>query len=83
MEENLKTELDKISNKHQITIKSIFIKERIEQTSNAYEREYNSLLINLIEKSDKFEMANDKETENYIKELTKESKATFQNLLDS
>ncbi len=83
MEENLKTELDKISNKHQITIKSIFIKERMEQTTNSYKREYNALLVNLIEKSNEFGMVNNKEIENYIKELTKESKVTFQNLLDS
>jgi hypothetical protein len=83
MNENLKIELDTIFDTHQNTVKTIFIKEWLDQTKNAYEREYKALVVNLIKKSDEYNLVNNKEVEDYIQELSNESKTIFQNLLDS
>ncbi len=83
MNEKLKTELDTLSDSHQNVIKSTFIKERLEQTKNAYKREYDTLVNDLLKKSDEYGLVNAKDVENYIQELCEKSNLTFQNLLDS
>lgn len=82
MDEKLKTELDLISDSHQNIIKSIFIKERLDQTKNAYKREYYALEKDLMKKSDEYGLVKDKDVENYIQELCEKYNLTFQNLLD-
>jgi chemotaxis regulatin CheY-phosphate phosphatase CheZ len=83
MNDKLKTELDVISNIHQEIVKSTFIKERLEQTKNAYKREYDALVKDLIKKSDEYNLVKNKDVEDYIKSLSEKSSLTFKNLLDS
>lgn len=83
MNANLKTELDVISDIHQENVKSTFIKERLEQTKDAYKREYVTLVKDLLKKSNEYGLVNAKDVENYIQELSEKSNLNFQNLLDS
>jgi hypothetical protein len=82
MTEKLKTELDEISNNHLEIITKTFIKERLEQTKKAYERECDFFVKALIKKSDEYGLVNDNKVENYIDELCKNSKDTFNSLLN-
>ena len=83
MDLKLKTELDLLYDIHQNIIKSTFIKERLEDTKKAYQKEYEILERNLIKKSDEYKMVNNEEVENYIFKLSEKSNLLFQYLLDS